>query len=76
MDNKRVQQIIESHGVIAVNYHDSPVWIEQIKNQDEAEVTILDNNQRMEVPIEQLIESDPTEKRAKDFLAMDENCIT
>jgi H-type small acid-soluble spore protein len=59
VDSKRAKQIIESHGVIAVNYHNSPVWIEQIKDQDKAEVTTLDTNQRMEVPMEQLIESDP-----------------
>jgi H-type small acid-soluble spore protein len=59
VDSIRAKQIIESHGVIAVNYHNSPVWIEQIKDQDKVEVTTLDTNQRMEVPMEQLIEADP-----------------
>lgn len=59
MDSERAKQIIESHGVIAVNYHDSPVWIEQIKDTQNAEVTTLDTNQRMEVPMEKLFETDP-----------------
>lgn len=59
MDSQRAKQIIESHGVIAVNYHDSPIWIEQIKDNENAEVTTLDTNQRIEVPMDELVESDP-----------------
>ena len=59
MRSDRAKEIIESHGVIAVNYHDSPVWIEQIKDTENAEVTTLDTNQRMDVPMEQLMETDP-----------------
>jgi H-type small acid-soluble spore protein len=58
LDIERAKQIIESHGVIAVNYHDSPVWIEQIKNNQDVEVTTLDTNQRIEVLIDQLVEPD------------------
>jgi H-type small acid-soluble spore protein len=60
VDSERAKQIIESHGVIAVNYHDSPVWIEQIKDTENAEVTTLDTNQRMEVPLEKLLEAEPS----------------
>jgi small acid-soluble spore protein H (minor) len=56
LNSERVKQIIESHGVIAVNYHESPVWIEQITDEQNAEVTTLDTNQRMEVPIDELTE--------------------
>ncbi|HBE78165.1 MAG TPA: H-type small acid-soluble spore protein [Firmicutes bacterium] len=58
MDSIRAKEIIESHGVIAVNYHDSPVWIEQVKDKGQAEVTTLDTNQRMEVSVDQLVEND------------------
>ena len=56
MNYQRIQQIIESHGVISVSYHDSPVWIEQLRDDQNAEITTLNTNQRMEVPIEQLVE--------------------
>ncbi len=56
MNSERVKEIIESHGVIAVNFHDSPVWLEQINDDQNVEITTLDTNQRMEVPIDQLTE--------------------
>ena len=56
MNSERIKQIIESHGVIAVNYHDSPVWLEQITDEQTVEVTTLDTNQRLEVPVDQLTE--------------------
>jgi small acid-soluble spore protein H (minor) len=56
MDSKRAQEIMESHGVIEVLYKDSPVWIEQIKNDGHAEVTFLESNERTDVPVEQLFE--------------------
>jgi small acid-soluble spore protein, H-type len=59
LNHQRVKEIIESHGVIAVNYHSSPVWIEQIKDSEKAEVTKLDTNQRMEVSMDDLTEADP-----------------
>ncbi|MGE5583881.1 MAG: H-type small acid-soluble spore protein [Bacillota bacterium] len=58
MDSKRAKQILESHGVIEVKYHDSPVWIEQIKDESSAEVTDLNTNRRMDVSIDQLEEAD------------------
>lgn len=57
MDIGRAKQIIESEGVIAVNYHNSPVWIEQLKDNENAEVTTLDTNQRIEVSIDELDEA-------------------
>lgn len=57
MDSRRARQIIESHGVIEVNYKDTPVWIEQIKNDDTAQVTVLDTDQQMEVPVTELTEA-------------------
>ncbi|MCL6590890.1 MAG: H-type small acid-soluble spore protein [Firmicutes bacterium] len=56
MDYERIKDIIESHGVIEVRYQNSPVWIEQIKDKETAEVTLLDTKERMEAPISELTE--------------------
>jgi H-type small acid-soluble spore protein len=56
MDSEHAKDIIESHGVIEVKYHNSPVWIEQVKDDQTAEVTVLDTNERMEVPVSELME--------------------
>lgn len=58
MDNQRIREIVESHGVIGVTFHDNPVWIEQVNNDATAQVTVLTTNERLEVPITQLTESD------------------
>lgn len=54
MDKNEAKQVIESYGVIEVRYNHSPIWIEQINDDDTAEVTDLDTNIRMEVPIADL----------------------
>jgi small acid-soluble spore protein H (minor) len=51
----RARQIVESQGVIEVTYDGSPVWIENIRN-DNAEVTYLGTRRREEVPINVLME--------------------
>ena len=56
METKRARQIFESHGVIEDLYHDAPVWIEEILNDEKACVIILDTAERLEVPISQLVE--------------------
>ncbi|MCX7772365.1 MAG: H-type small acid-soluble spore protein [Clostridia bacterium] len=55
MDSKRVNEIMESKGVINVNYNGMPVWIDNMKG-DMAEVTLIGKNQTMSVPINNLIE--------------------
>lgn len=57
MDTERVKQIIESHGVIEVLYRDSPVWINNIKDSNHVDVTVLDTEERMDVSIDQLLEN-------------------
>jgi H-type small acid-soluble spore protein len=42
--------------VIGVTFHNAPVWIEQINNDETAQVKVLDTNERMEVPVTQLFE--------------------
>ncbi len=54
MDADRAKQIMESHGVIEVFYNQTPIWLEQIKNDGTAEVTTLDSHIRFDVPIAEL----------------------
>ncbi len=58
MDNESARRIVESLGVIEVQYNGSPVWIENIKDNT-AEVSYLDTKNKAEVPIEKLIERKP-----------------
>ena len=58
LDSKRAKEILESHGVIEVQYHHSPVWIEQLKDANQAAVTDLKTNQTMDVSLDQLEETD------------------
>lgn len=51
----RAREIMESKGVIEVLYQGHPVWIEQIE-QDSAQVRLLDNEERLQVPINLLAE--------------------
>lgn len=52
MDFQQAKDILESHGVIDVHLNNAPVWIEQIhETTNSAEVTDLQSNNRMEVPL-------------------------
>jgi small acid-soluble spore protein H (minor) len=58
MDAKRVEEIINSKGIIEVTYKGSSVWIENvIKDDSTAHVKLLSNNQVMNVPVEDLAEN-------------------
>jgi H-type small acid-soluble spore protein len=59
MDNERARQIVESLGVIEVLYNGSPVWIENIK-ENNAEVSYIDTKNKAEVQVEKLIERKPS----------------
>lgn len=58
MDSNRVEDIMQSHGVINVSYNGMPVWIESVRD-DEAEVTVIGMERRINVPISALTEADP-----------------
>lgn len=58
MDSKRVEEIMQSYGVINVSYNGMPIWIEGIRD-DVAEVTLIGMERRMDVPISALTEADP-----------------
>ena len=57
MDSIRAKQIIQSKDNIQVLYRGAPVWIENIKDNNTAEVTTLDRKNRIDVPIYLLIEN-------------------
>ena len=57
MNVKRVEEIINSKGIIAVTYKDSPVWIENVVSGSEtAHVKLLSTNETMNIPVEELTE--------------------
>jgi small acid-soluble spore protein H (minor) len=56
MDVERARQIIESDGVIEVLYQGSPVWIEKILDNNQAQVSDIKTNKVNEVPLYMLVE--------------------
>ena len=59
MDIKRVEEIINSKGIIEVTYKNSPVWIESvIKDNATAHVKLLSSNEAMNVPVLELAEKE------------------
>lgn len=58
MDGKRAEEIMQSLGVINVSYNGMPVWIEGIRG-DVSEVTLIEMDRRIDVPISALTEADP-----------------
>jgi H-type small acid-soluble spore protein len=56
VDIRRAKEIVESHGVIEVLHHNSPVWIEDINDSNLIQISYLDTKKRCEVPVEQLEE--------------------
>ncbi|MGE5328777.1 MAG: H-type small acid-soluble spore protein [Deltaproteobacteria bacterium] len=59
MDVRRAKEILHSPDVIRVLYQGAPVWIQNIKGEDTAEITYLGNNTNLTVAINQLEESNP-----------------
>lgn len=58
MDIERVRQIIESDGVIEVLYQGSPVWIEKVLNNNQAQVSDIKTSEVNEVPVYMLVEKE------------------
>lgn len=52
---KRAQEIFKSLGVIEVLHQDSPIWIEQIKDEV-AKIRYLETEEQRPVPVEELRE--------------------
>lgn len=57
LDSNRARMIIQSPETIQVLYNGSPVWLENVKDNNTVEVTYLENRKRAEVPVNRLIES-------------------
>lgn len=57
LDLRRAREIIESPNTINVSYQGSPVWLENLNDSSNAaEITLLDRNERINVPLNQLVE--------------------
>lgn len=57
MDSIRAKEIISSGDVIQVLYQGSPVWLENVKDNNTAEVTRMDRKDKIEVPVYLLVEN-------------------
>ncbi len=57
MNIERAQEIFDSYGVIEVLHRGAPVWIEAVAN-DRATVKYLDSQERTQVPVADLVESE------------------
>ncbi len=55
MDRKRAEEIIDSLGVIEVQYKSSPVWLDHLDG-DMVNIEYLDSFQKDRVPLKELYE--------------------
>lgn len=58
MDSDRAKKIMESKGVIEVLYEGSPVWIENVLDNNTVQVSNIQTNVKKEVPAYMLVEKD------------------
>jgi small acid-soluble spore protein H (minor) len=42
LDEKRLLEILESHGIISVTYNNNPVWLEGISNDKDGVIQVKD----------------------------------
>jgi len=56
MDSNRAKQIMESKGVIEVLYQGTPVWIENVLDDNTVQVSNLQTNVKQDVPVNMLVE--------------------
>ncbi len=57
LDSERAKLIINSKDVVQVLYQGSPVWLDQVKENNVVEVTRLDRKEKIEVPAYLLVEN-------------------
>lgn len=63
MDSQRAKQILnQTKENIQVLYNGSPVWIEDVKSNNIAEVKDLNSHMKLEAPLSKLIEVNPIKK--------------
>lgn len=56
MDSNRAKKIMESKGVIDVLYEGSPVWIENVLDNNTVQVSNIQTNDKQDVPANMLVE--------------------
>lgn len=59
MDTERAKEILTQSGNIQVLYDGTPVWLENIKDNNTVQVTYLDTHRREDVPVYKLVEVNP-----------------
>ena len=57
LDIQRAKQILNSSEQIEVLYQGTPVWIENVKDNNKVEVSYLDTSNSIEVPVNNLVEN-------------------
>jgi len=56
LDIKRAQEIIQSPETIYVTFQNTPVWLDEIKDEDRIVIRDLNSDTKMEVAVEELVE--------------------
>lgn len=60
LDTKRAKEILNNtKGAIQVLYQGSPVWLEDVKENNSAVVSYIESHERVEVPVYKLVENNP-----------------
>jgi H-type small acid-soluble spore protein len=60
LDTKRAKEILNNtESTIEVLYNGSPVWLEDVKDNNTAVVTYIENHRKEEVPVYKLVENTP-----------------
>lgn len=63
MDSKRAKEILnQTKDNIQVLYNGSPVWIEDVRDNNVAQVTDINTHNRVEAPVNKLVEVNPIKK--------------
>lgn len=59
LDSKRANEIMKSNETIQVLYQGEPVWLDRVKDNNVADVTRMDRQDKLEVPVYLLVENSP-----------------
>jgi H-type small acid-soluble spore protein len=59
LDTKRAREIMNSGETIQVLYQGSPVWLNGVKDNNVADITRMDRQEKLEVPVYLLVENSP-----------------
>lgn len=63
LDSKRAKEILnQTKDNIQVLYNGSPVWIEDVRDNNVAQVTDINTHNRIDAPVNKLVEVNPIKK--------------